>query len=52
MSNKKYNAEDIKSAHDKQMRRHRGEGGVIFSPIEKEILDNHIVCPSEESENN
>lgn len=39
---KKYKEEDIISAHDKQARFARGQGGVKFTEIEREILDNHV----------
>lgn len=38
----KHKPEDIKSAHEKQKRRHLGEGGVIFTEAEQAVLDNHI----------
>lgn len=34
--------EDIKSAHDKQRRKHLGEGGVIFTAAEQAVLDKHV----------
>lgn len=45
MFEKKYEAEDVESAHNKQKHIARGQGGVIFSQIEKEIIDNHIKIP-------
>lgn len=47
---KKYKIEDIKSAHEKQRNFARGQGGVKFTEIEREILDNHIFSIPEVSE--
>lgn len=40
--NDKYKPEGITSAHDKQNRLARGQGGVIFTPVGREIIDNHV----------
>lgn len=45
MSEAKYDPKDIASAHEKQGRAARGQGGVKFTPIEREILDNHVGLP-------
>lgn len=41
----KYKEEEIISAHAKQKASARGQGGVIFTPIEKEIIENHVKLP-------
>lgn len=38
----KYKNDEIISAHEKQRNISRGQGGVILTPREKEILDNHV----------
>lgn len=45
MGEAKYKDEDILSAHDKQGRLARGQGGVIFTELEREIIDNHVKLP-------
>lgn len=42
---KTYKDEDIVSAHEKQRHVARGQGGVIFTPAEKEIIENHVKLP-------
>lgn len=47
MNEVKYDPNDIASAHEKQARAARGQGGVKFTPLEQEILDNHVNLPEE-----
>lgn len=52
MNEVKYAPKDIASAHEKQGRaaRPRGQGGVKFTPLEQEILNNHVNLPEENEE--
>lgn len=50
MFEKKYKDEDVKSAHDKQKRLAKGQGGVIFTAEEREILDNHVRLPEKKED--
>ena len=34
--------EVIRSAHDKQLKKYRGQGGIIFTPEEQAVLDQNI----------
>lgn len=47
MFEKNHKIEDIKSAHAKQIRKHLGEGGVIFTPEEQAVMDNHVPIPKD-----
>lgn len=50
MSEAKYDLKDIASAHEKQRNLARGQGGVKFTPLEQEILDNHVTVPEKKEE--
>jgi hypothetical protein len=45
MFEKTYKLEEIAAAHEKQRRIARGQGGVVFTPVEKEIIENHVKLP-------
>lgn len=42
MFGRKHKPEDIKSAHEKQMRKVRGEGGIRFTEAEQDVLDDYV----------
>lgn len=45
---KKYSDDVIRSAHDKQKKKFQGQGGIIFTKEEQEVIDNHIELPAPE----
>lgn len=47
---KKNNPEDIKSAHEKQKKKFQGQGGIIFTEAEQDVIDNHIPLPGDDAE--
>lgn len=49
---KKFKKKDVESAHEKQLRKVKGEGGVIFTDIEREIIDSHVKIDEYEEEEN